>query len=134
VYWRDRSAADGADAEPSPDQQPPPHLESPVLVPGQQVTAYALDEPDMTEMDASSPQYDALVEAHQRFAAFEADIAARGDLTQEDWAELEGEHDAEFQELLARSAELGNGGHPDAAETLLQTYGLLRAAYAAAVE
>jgi hypothetical protein len=97
-------------------------------------TSDAMEEVDMTSMLPSHDDYDEVVEAQQRFNAFELDVRAQEELTPEVWAEVKSAHMDDLEAMLERSEELADAGFISEADSLILEWDAMERALARRVE
>ena len=88
-------------------------------------TTDAFDHPDMREMDPIDERYDPVVEAQQRFHAYENAIAARAPMDRDTWTAVRAQFRPAHEAMLERSVELSQAGHGDESESLLIEWSML---------
>ena len=96
---------------------------------GAPLTTGAVEEPDMSEMDGGVAEYDARVEARQRFRDFELTVVAARPLTPEKWRVIQADRGEESLEILKRAKQLTDDGEPEAARELMEEWQRLTSLY-----
>ncbi len=98
------------------------------------VTGGAMDEIDMSLLLPSHEDYDEVVEAQQRFNAFELAIRAEEELTQEVFEEVKAAHLHDLEAMLERSEELAAAGFVNEADSLILEWDSMERSLARRVE
>ena len=113
------------------DEPETPNPFAAFLEAGDSVSAQSTRFPNMSEMDPSNPEYDASIEARQRFFEYEADLLERSPLTPESWREVTSSHQDDLKEVFKRAKVLADDGHEREARKLIDEWSLLQNTYKA---
>ncbi len=98
---------------------------------GSPMTAAAMNELDMSQIDASQDEYDPGIEARQRFNALELDLLAEAPLTPETWKAITADHQDDLKAIFKRAKALSDADHPDDARALIEEWNELQGKYQA---
>jgi hypothetical protein len=98
---------------------------------GSSMTDAAMGRPLMADMDPTDPEYDAVVEAQQRFNEYEADALEAAPLDPDSWREITIAHQDDIKGLFKRSKELVDAGENEKARLLIEEWSELQNKYKA---
>ena len=98
---------------------------------GSPLTASAMNELDMSQIEPSQSEYDPGIEARQRFNALELDLLAETPLTPETWKAITADHQDDLKAVFKRAKALSDADHPDAARALIEEWNELQGKYQA---
>ena len=98
---------------------------------GSPLTDSAMKQSPMAEMDPTDAEYDASIEARQRFHGYEMDLLGKVPLTPESWKDVTREHQDDIKGVFKRSKELVDAGEPEAARLLIEEWSELQNKYKA---
>ncbi len=98
---------------------------------GTPLTQSAMEQPTMADLDPTSDDYDASIEARQRFHGYEMDLLSKLPLDPEGWKDVTRNHQDDIKGVLMRSQQLVAAGEREKARLLMEEWGELQNKYKA---